>query len=581
MLRILVPFVVLTVLSSVRWTDDPAARVKARFAADVQAFEAAVQALERSQGDTIQLKAVFRDARLAYKRIEWLVEGYHPSMARQLNGPPVDEAELEDQTLIRAEGFQVIEEKLFPAVEEGPELRDACRQLVQNTEMLRRQPWMNDIGDIHLWDALRLELLRIGMLGITGYDSPAAGLSLPEAIAALEGCREMSRAYTPAADTLFEQAISALRMTPFDRPAFLTRCLRPLCRLLANEQKRLGIPPLADTGRLFSTSSWWLFDEGVFRPQVLSPRPDWTATPQRIALGQRLFYEKSLSGNGSRSCATCHQRDKALTDGRVRSLALDNRSAIARNAPTLWNTALQSSFFYDGRAFSLETQIADVLQNPLEMAGSPDAAVASLAKQKSYRQAFAAAYPDGGLTRPHFLNALAAYLRSLVRLNARWDRYMRGEENALTLAEKRGFDLFAGKARCATCHFMPLTSGMLPPAYDHSDLEVLGVPGNADPDHPVPDPDRGAGLLGNFEVLQNAFKTVSLRNVEKTAPYMHNGVFATLEEVVDFYDRGGGAGIGLSVPNQTLPPERLNLTTREKADLVAFLKTLTDLPKHP
>lgn len=582
MLRILVPVVLLLVLSSVAGTDDPATRVKDRFRADVRTFEQSVQELENSQGDTVRLKEAFRTARLAYKRIEWLVEGYNPSMARQLNGPPVDEVEPEDQMLIRAEGFQIIEEKLFPVVEEGPELRDACRQLVQNTEMLRRQPWMNDIGDVHLWDALRLELLRVGMLGITGYDSPAAGLSLPEAIAALEGCRQMAAVYTPAADELFRQAIAALKTdaATFDRPAFLTRCLRPLCRRLAEEQKRLSIPPLTDSGRFFRTGSWWLFDDDVFCPQVLSPRPDWAMTPQRIALGQRLFYEKSLSGNGSRSCATCHQPDKALTDGLVRSKALDNRTHIARNAPTLWNTALQSSFFYDARAFSLETQIADVLQNPLEMDGSPDAAVARLARQKSYRQAFATAYPEGGLTKPHFLNALAAYLRSLVRLNSRWDRFMRGEENALTGQEKRGFNLFAGKARCATCHFMPLTSGMLPPTYDHFDVEVLGVPGNADLDRPVADPDRGAGLLGNFDVLQNAFKTVSLRNVEKTAPYMHNGVFATLEEVVEFYDRGGGAGIGLKVANQTLPPEPLHLTAQEKADLVAFMKTLTDLPKQ-
>ena len=140
--------------------------------------------------------------------------------------------------------------------------------------------------------------------------------------------------------------------------------------------------------------------------------------------------------------------------------------------------------------------------------------------------------------------------------------------------------VFLGRAKCGTCHFMPLFNGLTPPFYRNSESEIIGVPASADLDHPKLDPDVGRANVEDNPLNRFAFKVTSLRNVAVTAPYMHNGVFKTLEDVVEFYDRGGGVGIGLDIPYQSLPTTPLKLTAAEKKDLVAFLNTLTDtIPK--
>ena len=136
--------------------------------------------------------------------------------------------------------------------------------------------------------------------------------------------------------------------------------------------------------------------------------------------------------------------------------------------------------------------------------------------------------------------------------------------------------MFVGKGKCATCHFLPLTNGTVPPMYQKSEVEVLGTPVRADTARGTVDPDVGRHRLSRAEPHRYAFRTPSLRNVALTAPYMHNGAYPTLESVIDFYNRGGGAGIGIGLDNQTLPPDPLNLTAGEQRNLVTFLRALTD-----
>lgn len=190
-------------------------------------------------------------------------------------------------------------------------------------------------------------------------------------------------------------------------------------------------------------------------------------------------------------------------------------------------------------------------------------------------RAFGAA-PHAVVSEEQVRIAIAGYIRSLVRFDARFDRYVRGDATALDLAERRGFNTFMGKGKCGTCHFVPLFGGTVPPTYLKTELEVLGVPTRPDTVNATVDLDPGAYRITRIPLHQHAFKTPSLRNVAVTGPYMHNGAYRTLEQVVDFYARGGGAGIGVDLPNQTLPPDPLRLTAREKPDLVAFMRSLTD-----
>ena len=170
------------------------------------------------------------------------------------------------------------------------------------------------------------------------------------------------------------------------------------------------------------------------------------------------------------------------------------------------------------------------------------------------------------------MNAIGSYIRSLVFLNSRFDEYMRGSNSAMNRDEINGFNLFMGKAKCATCHFMPMFSGVFPPRFIKMEMEVIGVPGKRG-ENKI-DPDEGRYGIVKVESQRHAFKIPTVRNASLTAPYMHNGVFSTLDQVVDFYNKGGGAGLGIHLANQTLPTDTLGLTVKETNEIIAFIKTL-------
>jgi len=167
---------------------------------------------------------------------------------------------------------------------------------------------------------------------------------------------------------------------------------------------------------------------------------------------------------------------------------------------------------------------------------------------------------------------IAAYIRSLQQMSTPFDRYMKGDTAALSAWAVKGFNLFMGKAKCGTCHFMPLFNGAVPPYFDKIESEVLGVP--LSKDQAVVDTDSGAYNIYRIGYQMYSFKTPTVRTSTQTAPYMHNGIYQTLDEVIDFYDHGGGAGLGIELEFQTLPSDSLHLTAEEKQQIKAFLEVL-------
>ncbi|MGF2414675.1 MAG: cytochrome-c peroxidase, partial [Ferruginibacter sp.] len=275
--------------------------------------------------------------------------------------------------------------------------------------------------------------------------------------------------------------------------------------------------------------------------------------------------------------ATCHNPAKAFTDGLVASVAIDGHTSLPRNAPTLWNTALQRNLFLDNRSFSLEDQVMQVLNNAKEMHGSAQKAAEKILLQKEYATLYAKAYPVANKSdaAQNICNAIACYERTLIALNSKFDKHMRGQAS-LNKDEINGFNLFMGKAKCGTCHFMPLFSGAKPPRYYYTETEVIGVPDKNVTVNNKLDEDEGRFAVTGLPVHKYAFKTSSLRNITLTAPYMHNGVFKTLNQVINFYNNGGGKGLKIAPENQTLPFDKLNLTATEKQHIISFLKALTD-----
>lgn len=553
------------------------------------------------------LRLAFRRCRLAYKRVEPFTEYFLPATSRLVNGAPVAEVEVEETKLFEPAGLQVIEPLLYPSPAPAAHDTASRTELRRQAVRLRRQvrslqlSWADqEFTDAHVFDALRQQVFRVVALGITGFDTPLnPTATLPEAEAALAALEAPLRLYasasgaaagqpgSPTALARLAAARAALRQQPdfatFDRLAFIRSHANPLGRGLLALQKQLGIAPFPEELRALRPDAATLFDTGAFNPDFYTGNRQWFSNPAKVALGRALFHDPVLSGGGGRSCASCHQPTRAFTDGLALSATL-NGGTLRRNTPTILNAALQAGQFYDLRAPNLENQAIDVVGSRDEMHGSLDAAAGRLARQPRYAAQFRQAFPETETGAPlispvRIQNALAAYERSLVRLNAPLDRYVRGEAGAtLSPAAQRGFNLYAGRARCATCHFLPLTNGTAPPTFQDSEAEVLGVPTR--PGGRQLDPDLGRYALTRLAPLRHAFKTPTLRNVALTAPYMHNGQSRTLDEVIAFYNEGGGMGQGIKVENQTLPPDKLHLTARDVADLKAFLVTLTDTTRR-
>ena len=535
----------------------------------------------------------FRDARLAFKRIEFLAAYYEPSTTRAMNGPALPRVDDEEgpEAVFPPEGFQVIEELLFPEPDslDRQQVVNETRNLLAYVTRLRTTAAGQVITDDRLWDAAKIEVARIVTLGITGFDSPIALLSLRESAAALDGMRVALRGYRgamgapswTALDAAFLSATSMLHdaesFNRFDRLVFITAAANPLAQVLGRSRTQLGIG-IPEERRGWRAEAVTLFDANAFDAHAFASPHTGRATSDRVALGRALFFETALSDDGTVTCASCHDPAIAFTDGRVRSASRSGTRSL-RNAPTIINAGLQVGSFYDLRTTYLEDQISDVVRNPEEMHGSIDAAAVRLSRDSSYRRRFTSAFPDdrdSAMQGRNIRFAIAAYIRSLQALNSRVDRALRGETAVLSVVERQGMNLFMGKAKCGTCHFAPLFNGTVPPSYQESEVEVLGVPATAVVRRARVDPDSGRFAVTRSAPHLHAFKTPSVRNVALTAPYMHNGVYRTLDAVVDFYNRGGGAGIGIQLENQTLPPEPLQLTARERRALVRFMEALTD-----
>jgi cytochrome c peroxidase len=560
------------------------------YAKDTLLFE-----VSKAKVDAQSVRRAFLKSRLLFKKFEWAAEYFSADLTRRLNGPPVQEienADLLDPSLARGVepiGLQVIEQFIYPEYDTAgkKELISQVEHLITNADYLISYFADHQLADWRILDAAKLEVFRINALGITGFDGSLSLNSMEESAASLESLRDiLSLFINKKNDTHLPEDVNAsieyLHRHPdfdsFDRAVFITRFSNKISSGIAQLERDLPGRKIK-YNRMLRQEARTLFDSGAFNADAFSPGPEFLTTDAKVALGRKLFYDVSLSGTHTRSCASCHNPDLAFTDGVARHADIhDSTRLLSRNVPTLLNTALQSNYFYDMRALTLEDQVRDVINNKQEMDGSMEAVIEYVSAEESYPSLFKKAFPakrDKGIGPDEVTNALASYVRSLTQLNSRFDAYMRGDEDALSTRELQGFNLFMGKAKCATCHFLPLFNGVTPPKYIASETEVLGVPGSLSDS--TLDTDPGYYAVIGVDSYKNAFKIPTIRNINRTAPYMHNGIYQTLDEVMEFYNNGGGAGLGIHLPNQTLSEENLRLTEIEKEDIVAFMNSLESM----
>ena len=311
------------------------------------------------------------------------------------------------------------------------------------------------------------------------------------------------------------------------------------------------------------------------------PAPaDNPTTAAKAVLGERLFNDNRLSGDGALSCATCHPAEFGYAAPTVFSPATTAKSE-RRNAPTLINVAYVRTLLWDGRLDSLDTQPIGSMKNDLHLNSDLGQVIARLEADGDYPASFAAAFGDGAITGPRIGQAIGAYERTLIFDDSPFDRYMIGDETALNDAQKRGLGLFMRDGRCITCHFGPnLTDNqfhniavpehhlradpgaMAALRFDARRMNFAGWESLKD--------DPGRALVTGDRRDRGKFRTMTMRNIAETAPYMHNGAYDSLEAVVAHYNRGGDPR-----PNKSRRIGPLKLSAAQQADLVAFLKALT------
>ncbi|MCT2406694.1 cytochrome C peroxidase [Chryseobacterium antibioticum] len=546
-----------------------------------------LMALVSKNADEKTIQKKFEDLRITYKKMEWAVEYFLPNSARFINGPALPEIEMDEHTELEPEGLQVLEELFYPyTAENKDEAVRFLKKLTNKSNTIKVNFQAISVSKDQVFDAARQEIFRISSLGISSFDTPISGTFLKEMPYSLEAVkRTLQQISTDKStdkalkniNTSIDSAIAVLKKNTdrntFDYVNFIPDHLNKISSLLLEFKKQEGIPDIEVTSALNKNVASF-FSKNAFNPNAFVPGKEFAFSEDKAALGKKLFNDKILSNSNNRSCATCHIPEKAFTDGLAKSMSLEN-AELQRNAPSLNYAGFQHGQFWDMRKDDLEGQSSDVISNKEEMHGDMNVILGKINQDTKYLPEFKKIYKTSKAETWQLQNVLASYIRSLAKFNSNFDEYMRGNRSAMTENQKQGFNLFVGKGQCALCHFIPLFNGTVPPNFKKTEQEILGTAVNGN--NKMFDQDLGRGKFHEtVEALQHSFKTPTLRNISKTAPYMHNGGYKTLRDVMNFYNKGGGKGFGFKVENQTLSDTPLQLTNNEIDKMIDFMNTLYD-----
>jgi len=447
----------------------------------------------------------------------------------------------------------------------------------------------------HFFLANRLYLLNLAAVYTTGFECPNPKSVIPELRSMLANVKSIYTVFnqsfpgTPLTNdylALYDRMISFVNAQPsdhtrFDHYTFIKDYVNPLFAINQKLINAYNVISKSYNDYTLNNDAPSIFDKTLYTPQnskgIFSLVNDPVTLEEIKHIGKLLFYDPILSGNNQRSCISCHKSTQYFTDTTApTSMQFNKQDRLPRNTPSLVNVIYNHLLMLDGKHISLQAQGKAVMTNPIEMGGNEQDIMTKVLSCKEYKTAFkkfAKLTPEAkNITFDHIVSAITYYYSEFSNYYAPFDEAMNNNKS-ISQESIKGFNLFMGKARCATCHFVPQFNGVKPP-YISSEFEVLGVP--ADTSYQKLSADRGRYEVNPADETLNAFRTSSIRNSAYTKPYMHNGVFNTLEQVIEFYDAGGGVGKKLSVANQTLSADSLKLTPSEKKELISFMHSLNE-----
>ncbi len=549
-----------------------------------------------------RIKEEILKCRFKFKGLDFWMRYIEPLSQKKINGPlPVEwETEVfekyEKPYKREGSGFtlalQYIEEEQVDKLK----LLSLINQSLEATKVYQTDSIKAKLSSYHhFYLCNRLYLLNLSTIYTTGFDCPEKENILPELKVLLSDVGEIYRSFnqtfsnTPLTQEyleLYKKAKDFVETQPsnysnFNHYIFIRDYINPLFAInqkLINQYKVVSRSFVDYTLNKKANS---IFSKDLYIGQdskgVFLRVNDENTLAQIDNLGKLLFYDPILSGNNQRSCVSCHNPSQFFTDTITQtSLQYNYKGHLERNSPSLINAPFNHLLMVDGEHFTLQMQGKAVITNPKEMGAIESEVLEKVLSCSDYKEAFTELLKytptETEITFDHLVSAITFYYSKFSKHNSLFDDAM-NKKVEVDEHVMNGFNVFMSKAECATCHFAPIFNGVKPP-YVGSEFEVLGTP--QDINYKKLSADKGRFQVNpSFETL-HAFRTGTIRNATKTKPYMHNGVFNTTEEVIEFYNGGGGAGRGLVVENQTLSSDSLHLSQQETADLIRFIGSLSE-----
>ncbi len=566
-------------------------------------FEQSIEALTNYQNNKDFNNDTFRhlihNARIQVKKLDFWWRYIDPIQYKLINGPLPVEWETEvfekyEKPYKRIGGGLTLSEI---ALDDSNSLE--AMQYIKSIEQAYAHLKLDSVRAVlstpdHFAFCNRLFLLNLASIYTTGFECPNSDRILPEledmmlAVSTIYDAYENDHSEYQLGQQyrlLYQEAITFVKETKtyeeFDHFKWLSEYINPLYALNAQFilQHRFSSRSMMDyTINKQATS---IFQKDLYYGQntkgIFLRVTDTTQLNIISDLGKMLFYDPILSGNNQRSCASCHLPEQGFTDtSNATALKFNYQGRLKRNAPSLLNAEYNHLVMQDGNHITLQGQALAVITNPEEMGLEKQLILKKVLSIKHYKntlKALAELTPQSNQPSiDHIVSALTFYYSKFNNNRSQFDLALE-KKSSISQQALNGFNLFMSKAQCATCHFTPHFNGVKPP-YVGSEFEVLGTPDNLQ--YTAFGKDSGRYLVNPANETMHAFRTGTLKNISKTAPYMHNGIFKTLEEVIDFYNKGGGAGRGLPVHNQTLSSDELHLSPSEVSDIIVFLKTLDE-----
>ncbi len=550
-----------------------------------------------------EIREQMQATRLAMKGVDFWLRYFDPIVYKKINGPlPVEwETEVFEkfEKPYRRDGAGYTLASLY--LEEPDLNKDSLLYLIQpafaSTFVYESDFILKnlDLFD-HFFFCNRLFLLNLAAIYTTGFECPDSALVVPELRSMLSSVQGIYTSFnrtfstTPLSESylsLYEEALRFVADQPdaysaFDHYTFIKNYVNPLFsynQQYINQYKAYSNHVVNYSLSKKATS---IFSKELYHGQNTKGMYIRVKDQEALALldkvGKLLFYDPILSGNNQRSCVSCHKPTHYFTDTLVAtSLQFNGKDVLRRNSPSLINSEFNHLLMLDGKHISLQDQAKSVMTDSLELGGHEKEILKKILSCKEYKEAFTKLLrytpQEKEITFDHVVSAITFYYTKFSNYYALFDESMNNKTTVIDDRVQHGFNLFMSKAQCATCHFVPQFNGVKPP-FVNSEFEVLGVP--SDTGFTALDQDQGRYEVNPEKEMRHAFRTGSIRNIQYTKPYMHNGIFNRLEEVVDFYDAGGGQGRGLDVDNQTLSGDSLHLSAQEKANLILFMKSLNE-----